>query len=122
MYSILHSDSVLYSFIDKYSYIEVIIQMQDYMIGNGIAVSLDSYLTGDYFIDNGIERQYESQEIFSIRLISGSEITDNTMLVYDAFIQDWDVLNIYNSGQLTDTYIDDFTIGEGYRVHRIDDF
>ncbi|MDD4990969.1 MAG: hypothetical protein PHR83_01945 [Paludibacter sp.] len=117
IYSILHTDSILYSFVDRYSYNEVIVQMQDYVIGNGIAVSLDSYLTGGYFKDNGIIRQYESQELFSIRFESGSEISDNTMLVYEAFMGEWDALNIYNSTQLTDTYIDDFNVGEGYRVY-----
>ena len=117
MYSILHPDSILYSYIDKYSYKDIVTQMQNYMISNGIAVSLDSYLTGGYFEDKGIEKQYEAQELFSIRLKSGADISDNTMLVYDAFMGEWDVMNVYNSSQLTDTYIDDFTIGEGYRVY-----
>jgi len=120
MHSILHPDSVLYSFIDKYSYSELIIQMQDYMIDKGIAVSMDSYLTGGYFEDNGIKRKYVTEELFSVRLYSQSDIPNNIMLVHYAFFDEWDIMRIYNLKQLTDSFIDDFTIGEGYRVFRVE--
>ena len=121
MHSLLHPDSILYSFIDKYSYSELIIQMQEYLIDKGIAVSLDQYLTGEYFKDNGIERKYVTEELFTIRLYSHSDIPYNIMLVHYAFFDEWNIQNINNLKQLTDSFIDDFTIGEGYRVLRIDD-
>jgi len=119
MYSLLHPDSILYSFIDKYSYSELIIQMQEYMIDKGIAISLDSYLTSGYFKDKDIVRKYVTEELFSVRLYSETDIPNNIMLVHYAFFDEWDIMRIYNLKQLTDSFIDDFTIGEGYRVFRV---
>lgn len=116
MYSMLHPASVIYTLADKYTYTDVVPKLKEYMIDEGIAIPINSFLENDLLKPNkSIVREFKKEELFSERIkVNSQELDYWTDAVYAALINDKDMNDMYSQNKLTNTYIDYDIIEEDY--------
>ena len=118
MNSILHPTSIIFSLAQKYSYTEVVNQLKDYMIEEGIAIPLSSFVERNLLKSNkSIVREIKPKGLFIDRL-KGYEKEEEMHFwsgaIYYALIQNRNMNELYFRNKLTDTYIDNDIISEDY--------
>ncbi|MDD4990967.1 MAG: hypothetical protein PHR83_01935 [Paludibacter sp.] len=119
MYSILHPTSVIYSLAEEFSYSEVIVKLKEYMIEEGIALPINSFLDNDLLKPNkSIDRKLKPVGLFKDRLAEYGDDMDLSEFwsgaVYYALIENRDINQMYYQSKLTDTYIDNDIMKEHY--------
>ena len=119
-YTILHPGSVLYQYIEKYNYEEVLYKMVEHMIQNKIALKIDRIITKDILLPINIFIYPFDIEFYleaideKIKLYDRNHHGDISLIQY-AFSEGIDILSqILHEDQLSDTYIDDFIVHENY--------
>ena len=119
-YTILHPGSVLYQYIEKYNYEEVLYKMVEHMIQNKIALKIDRIITKDILLPINIFIYPFNIEFYleaideKIKLYDRNHHGDISLIQY-AFSEGIDILSqILHEDQLSDTYIDDFIVHENY--------
>jgi len=118
MYTIFHPDSIFWFFLDEYSYSDLVVQMQNYMIENGIAVSMDSILNDVCFKGINSERDIKEEELFSVRF--KINVPYWCCVAISAF-KGWDLQDkLSNYSSYGHIEIDNFCVNNRYEICAID--
>lgn len=120
IYTLLHPNSVLYHFIERFSYEEVLNKLEEYMIQNKIALKIEKIITNDIFVPIGLFNYPFYLEFYldsideEIRLYDRNHKSDISLILY-AFQEGIDILSqIFLEEQLSYTFIDDFIVNDKF--------